>query len=202
VRLNKSLPFVQTPDGRYAYFTVPLKNPSFSQAVSATDAAAVNAIAPGCRELFREKYCGSRGEEFVSTDPTESAYLDAYVRLLEQPQSAAATMVMEDPQHYRITVRDATPDTAIVVKMTYDDDFTAHIVNEGKPVPVSTIGPYFILLTPNESGDYEVILEYHVNKAVVVGAWTSAITVLLLALIFLFRPKLPKIAPRFRQGDL
>ncbi len=201
-RLNNSpdFPFTWKKDERYAYFKIALYDPSFAQAVDGNALAAVKAIEPQCRELFKETYCGSYGEEFVSTDPTESAYLDAYVRALEAPYAPKATMVMLDPQHYKISVRGADANTAIVVKMTYDADFTADIA--GQPVGVSTIGPDFIQISPKRAGDYDVLLVYHVDEAVVAGAWTSVITVVLLILLFLFTPWRRFKGPRLKDGDL
>ncbi len=199
-RLNTTLTLIQQPGQRYAYFAIPLADPSFAQAVSASESAAVKAAEPGCRELFRETYCGSKGEEFVSTDPNETAYLDAYVHLLERPYAPTAKMLLVDPDHYDITVRGADADTAVVVKMTYDKDFRATV--DGHEVPISTIGPDFMLIAPGAVGDYTIKLTYRMSRTIVIGAWTSVITVLALAIIFLNKKRWRIPAQRLPPGDL
>lgn len=187
-RLNNTLRFVHEPGVRYAYFEVPLVDPSFAQAVDAMAAADVLALEPRCRVLFREEYCGSVREEFVSTDPTEARYLEAYVALLEAPSGVDVSMTMRDPDHYLIAVRNATPQAAIVVKMTYDDDFVATV--DGAEVPITRFGPDFMLLSPQRGGDYGIMLEYRVSRLILIGAVISVTSIILLALAFFFRAPL------------
>ncbi len=187
-RLNSTLSYVHEPKSRYAYFAVPLANPAFAQAVDSRAASNVTALAPGCRVLFMETYCGSVGEEFVSTDPVEVRYLAAYVELLEKPDAATVTMTMKDPDHYFIAVHNASVRTAVVVKMTYDKDFVATV--NGYEVPITKFGPDFMLISPARDGTYGIILEYRVDKLIIIGAFISVLSILGLALAFLFRQPL------------
>ena len=198
-RMNHTLEFVDTGD-RYSYFVVPLADPSFSQTVSLTGAARVQEKHMGCREMFKEHYCGSVGEEFVATDPAEIEYLNAYVTLLEDEHPAESRMVMRDPDHYDIRVLNADEDTGIVVKMTFDHDFEATI--DGKQIPIEPFGPDFMLLKPRKTGDYSIVLEYHTSKGIVIGAYVSLFTLLILILFGLgWRMRQPNKF-KFRRGDM
>lgn len=200
-RMNSTLGFNHANGSRYAYFSVPIADASFAQAVSAAGADAVQAHAPGCRIKFQERYCGSNLEEFVSTDEQEARYLREYVRLLEKPYAARAAMAMQDPDHYLISVSNAAEDTAVVVKMTYDKDFTATVGAE--QVPIEEFGPGFMLIRPGGVGDYEILLEYNVSREVLVGAIISASGLVLVSVFFLIRRfiRMPQAA-RFRRGDM
>ena len=186
-RLNGTLPYVHKKGARYAYFEVPLADPAFSQAIDSKRAEEVQRLEPGCRVLFKERYCGSAGEEFVSTDPAEVQFIAAYVKLLEEPYRAKAAMAMVDPDHYLINVTNATASTAVVVKMTYDKDFVATV--DGQPIPIQKFGPDFMLLSPGRSGAYTIRLTYRVSRLILVGLAISVTTLLLLSAFFLFRQR-------------
>jgi hypothetical protein len=198
-RMSRTLAFVNNGT-RYAYFIVPLKDLSFAQAVDGNDAAEVQNLSPGCRVLFKVKYCGSKGEEFVSNDPAEVAYLKSYVDLLEKPYSSNAAMTMDNPDKYSIAVTDATIDTEIIVKMTYDTDFQAH-TPDGKKASIEPIGPYFMLIKPKTEGNYVLTLDYRINKFTKIGFFISIITIISLALFFIIRPK-ATLWKEFKGGDL
>lgn len=205
IRLNTSLPFHHEEGDRYGYFSIPLVDPSFAQAISSAGAEEVETLAPGCREMFKEVYCGSVGEEFVSTDDTEVTYLRSYNALLEAQNPASATMDVENPQRYLISVVNATADTAVVVKMTHDRDFTASI--GGEPLDITPFGPDFMLLKPQRSGDYTIVLEYHISKAVSIGFIVSITSLIILITAFSIKTYSrrtygkPKIL-KFKRGDM
>ena len=198
--LNSTMTMHKAND-RYSYFTIGLADPSFAQAVDQGKAEAVRMIAPGCRELFEEHYCGSSKEEFVRRDPAEIAYLGAYVDLLGQPYDAKATMTMIDPDTYRIHVHNATQETAVVVKMTYDKDFRASVNGEEKPI--SDIGPYFMLISPQRAGDYDITLTY-TPRIERIGAIISIAALLILIGAFTFRRRIGRIrlVKDFPEGDM
>lgn len=184
-RLNSSLPFVHYKGQRYGYFKIPLADASFAQAIDAREADAVTRLDLGCRVLYQEEYCGSEREEFVSTDPEEIAYLSAYVDLLEQPYNANASFLMINPDQYIITVHNATPETAVVVKMTYDKDFSASV--NGRNVLIEPFGPWFMLIHPEQAGEYDIVLDYGLSLPVKAGAVVSLCSLLALIVIFLLR---------------
>jgi len=200
-RMNNSLNFHSNNNSRYSYFQVPLEDASYAEAVDGKLAAEVQSLQPKCRVFFKEKYCGSYNEEFVSIDKSEIYYLSEYVNLLESFYTADANMIMKDPQHYSIFVKKAKIDTAVVVKMTYDKDFVASIGN--KKVKVEPFGPYFMLITPQQSGDYNIDLVYHVSRPIVIGAWVSVMVFIGLAIIFGLKRKIKALKfINFNDGDM
>lgn len=200
-RLNESLPFVKTDNPRYAYFDIKLANPSFAQALDSNKAAKVQELKPGCRVMFKEEYCGSVGEEFVSTDTEEARYLSEYVSLLEEPYFPSANMMMLDPNHYLISVKNAHESTAVVVKMTYDKDFIAAV--DKNKVPIEPFGPDFMLISPKINGDYIISLEYGLSPLYLAGIALSIGSFVLLGIYFLSRKYVSFIRnPEFGKGDM
>lgn len=198
-RMNITFPLVQN-GSRYAYFEIPVANPSFSQAVSAKRASKVRELEPNCRVMFRERYCGSAREEFVTTDIEEVRYLAAYVSLLEEPYSANASILMINPEQYEIRVDNASSDTAVVVKMTYDKNFVATV--DGKSVPIEPFGPYFMLIKPGLQGSYSVRLDYGLSVARIAGIVVSALTATGLVMFNVVRAFRPLRMLKFKEGDL
>jgi hypothetical protein len=200
-RLNGTLEYVWDGQSRYGYFAVPLTDPSYAQAVSATAAGEVAALEPGCRVLFQVEYCGSVGQEFVSNDPEEVRFLRAYVDLLETPHPAEAQYVMVNPDHYQVRVSGADSDTAVVVKMTYDRDFEATV--NGHQVPIEKFGPDFMLIQPGLSSAYTIDLVYRTPREALVGLGVSAATLFLTVLYFVAgKPATTPRRLRFPIGDM
>lgn len=200
-RLNGTLPFIYD-GGRYGYFQIPLDDPSFVQTVSRSDAERVKALEPGCRMMFMQEYCGSAREEFVSTDEAERQYLRAYNEMLSRDDPANAVMQQIDPEHYIIHVDNASAQTNLVVKMTYDEDFIATI--DGSQARIETIGPYFMLIVPEREGSYQILLEYETSSAVKLGALISilALAGLSLATVLRRRSISKKNMFTFDKGDM
>ncbi len=186
-------------NSRYAYFEIPIRDPSLSQAVDGEKAALVKQLEPGCRVMFKERYCGSAKEEFVGNDPEEVTYLSAYVDLLEEPYYSTSNITMVNPDHYVIGVTNATNRTAVVVKMTFDENFKADI--DGKPAKIRPFGPYFMLIEPQKRGDYEIALKYGLSKARITGFVISGATAASLLLLALFRPNF-RDKFKFAKGDM
>jgi len=197
----KSVLDYENSTSRYSYFKVPLKDPGFAQAVSASKAAEVELLEPGCREIFKEVYCGSAREEFVGTDNKENAYLQAYVSLLEENHTARATISMEHPDRYIIDVKGAGRDTAIVVKMTYDHDFTATV--SGEQLEIVKFGPDFMLIEPGREGDYSIVLEYNMSRTIMLGGLLSTAGFVFLLGYSLLEKRLALVSVlEFKEGDM
>jgi hypothetical protein len=183
-RLNGSMAFIHRNESdRYGYFEVPLANPHWTQAVNGTAAREVMAMEPGCRIIFQEEYCGSKRQEFIMTDPEEIDYLTAYVELLEQPYQARAEFLMIHPEKYAIEVTNAVQDTAVVLKMTHDKNFRAYVDEE--EIGIMTIGPDYMLITPNRPGTYIIDVEYTIPATIRIGAIISLVSLALILLAFL-----------------
>ncbi len=197
-RFNRTYRFVPTNNSRYGYFDIPVQDTSRVEAVSSEAVSAVNRQRPGCREMYQETYCGSKHEEFVSTDIDEAAYLNSYVDMLERPHAASASSRMVNPEEYRITVRNATQDTAVVVKMNHDPSFDATV--NGESVAITKVGPDFMLIEPGRAGSYTITLEYHTSDAVLAGAAVSAVSILVLLGYFAVRTR--RTPQAFKEGDM
>jgi len=199
-RLNNTLPLIKTDNPRYAYFAINLTDPSYSQAIDSSKAGELQKLAPGCRVLFQQTYCGSVGEEFVATDPVAVRYISGYVNLLDEPYSAKSVMTMQDPDHYDIAVSNATTTTAILVKMTYDQDFSAKIGNND--IKIVPFGPDFMLLYPQKEGDYHIELSYGVSKTMMIGLAISILSIISLVIYFFARKTRATFILEFPKGDL
>lgn len=198
-RLNGTLPFVYVNDSRYSYFEVPMKTHALAQAVDGAKVIELQKKQLPCRVMYQEEYCGSQGEEFVSTDPDEVAYLQEYVDILEGDYAASADVVMLNPDRYTISVKGADESTQIVVKMTYDRDFKATI--NGVEIPIEKVGPDFMLLAPQTKGDYEIDLRYGLSKEFLIGGLISAVSILGLGVLFIVR-RYARFSVQFPRGDM
>jgi hypothetical protein len=195
-RFNGTLPFTEQ-NYRYAYYSIPIANPEFAQAVPESEAKYVLSLKPGCREIFKEEYCGSVGEEFVGKDVQEQRYLSAYVNMLENKYAPSAKFTMLDPDHYRIDVVNATPETAIVIKMTKDQSWRAKLGDQ--KLEIADIGPDFMIVHPKKAGNYTITLTYVLNIEHIIGFVLTGVTFIVLCIYFLMKPK-PEFA--FPQGNM
>lgn len=196
-RFEEVLEFTNTTP-RYGYFTIPLDDPSYAQAVDISHIKKVQELQPQCRVMFQEEYCGSYKEEFVSRDVDEIAYLRAYVEALQEPESAQAKMRMVHPDLYHITMSDASQSTAAIIKMTYDKDFVATV--NGVEVPIEPVGPDFMLIKPATPGEYTIELRYEPSIIVMLGAAITFVSIVGFIGLFILRPKIK--GPQFKRGDL
>jgi hypothetical protein len=189
-RLNGTLPYIEQ-NYRYAYFAIPIRNPEFAQAVPEMAAEGgvdyVQSKKVGCREIYKTVYCDSHLEEFVGKDTKEIEYLTAYVNMLENPYYATAKFTRINPDNYRIDVFNATADTAVVIKMTYDKAWLATVGD--KRLDLEIIGPDFMVVRPKQSGDYTINMKYRINKEYLIGAVMTVTTFLGLCVYFFFKPK-------------
>lgn len=202
-KLLSPLKYYTNKNDRYGYFEIPLKDPSYSQAVDINSAESVRKEEPGCRVLYQEKYCGSVNEEFVSSDYEEIRYLQDYVTMLNEPYNTTAEMKMINPEDYQIKVTASKESSAVIIKMTYDSDFHAYINN--KEIKIEKVGPDFMLLIPKTAGDYTIELKYKTSKVIIIGAIISILSLILTILFFIFWPRFKnRIRSRlnFKKGDL
>lgn len=184
-RLNTTLEFKEGESERYSFFEIPIKDTDYAQTVPKSQTEYVKSLHMGCREMFKDDYCGSEGEEFVSTDEAEIEYLQAYVDMLEADYEPQADYVMINPDNYGIYVVGATEDTQIVFKMTHDKDFHAYV--DGEEILIEEFGPDFMLLSPNKAGEYNIHVQYQVPNEIRFGAIVSIASFLLFAMYFFIR---------------
>jgi adenosine/AMP kinase len=194
--LNGTLPYIEQ-NYRYAYYSIPIANSAFAQAVPEVEATYVKSLEPGCRVLFHQAYCNSVGEEFVTKDENETRYLQAYVNMLENPYPANASFTMLNPDTYRIDVHNASETTAVVIKMTKDRSWDAMI--DGERLSIEPVGPDFMIVKPHRAGDYTIQLTYRLNTEYVIGGILSIITFILLCAYAITKPS---FAFGFPDGDM
>ncbi len=187
--------------GRYAYFDIPLVNPGLVQTVDKNKTEQLQAMNIQCRVMFKEEYCGSVREEFVTKDPEEIRYLTSYVDLIEENISSSAMDVMINPEHYQINIANSDMNTAVLIKMTYSPSFKAFI--DGEEIKVEKIGPDFMVIKPNKQGDYTIDLKYGMSKKILIGAIISLFTLITLIIYFsLIKGKVSSKAFTFKGGDM
>ncbi|HIH23591.1 TPA: hypothetical protein HA251_01010, partial [Candidatus Woesearchaeota archaeon] len=201
--LNGTLPYIEQ-NYRYAYYAIPIANPSFAQAVPDAEAKYVASIAPDCRIMFHQEYCGSEGEEFVSKDLTERKYLDAYVNMLENPYNSSADFTMINPDTYRIDVHNASSTTDVVIKMTNDRSWEARIDGrvggaKGEKLDIDAIGPDFMIVKPRRTGEYTILLRYRLPMEYIIGGALSITSFILLCLYAICKPS---FSFGFPDGDM
>ncbi|MDO8508207.1 MAG: hypothetical protein Q7S27_00820 [Nanoarchaeota archaeon] len=194
------LEFNHTKGERYGYFTIPLEDHSMAEVVDASSTAKLKLLEPGCRIIFKEKYCNSEREEFVSLDHDERRYLEEYIKILEQSNEADVKFEMINPDEYNINLENAKVNSEVVVKMTYDSDFKAKI--NGEEIEIEKIGPEFMLLKPKKEGKYTIVLRYGISKVIIIGAIVSIISFIAFVLLFIFKPKFRKTRFEFSKGDM
>lgn len=183
---------------RYGYFVIPLADPSFAQSIDANETIKLKDLEPGCREIFKEIYCGSKREEFVDNDFEEVKYLKKYVSIIENSYFSNASFKMINPQYFQVAVKNASENTAIVVKMTYDRDFVAILDN--KEIQIDTIGPYFMVIYPKKNGDYTIFLKYRFPRIIIYGGIISMLVLALLILYFLLKIRVR--FSKFKNGEM
>ena len=192
------LPFINGT--RYGYFEIPLSNSGMAQAVNGDVAQRIQELAPKCRIMFKEKYCESAREEFVTKDPEEINYLKEYVSMLDEPSSARAEYKMINPHQYEIKVTDASVNDAVVVKMTYAPSFRAYV--NSQRVEIERVGPDFMILRPGTNGDYIINLEYKISSKVIIGAIISVLSLIILLLYFFYFKDEFVMLTKYKQGDM
>lgn len=198
-KLNGTYPFVYREGERYGYFIIPLVNSDIAQAVDSDEARDVQRYAPGCRVMFKEKYCGSNKEEFVSSDAAEMRYLEKYVALVEGNHSARVVVNRINPDHYKLEVLNADENTAVIIKMDHEKEFTAHIGDQ--EIEIEEIGPEFMIIYPRRRGSYTIDLAYGFGTVVKVGAIVSVLTLFALIVHSIFFSGKPKDR-KYGGGDM
>ena len=107
-----------------------------------------------------------------------------------------ATYSMPNRDQIVISVSNATVDTAILVEMSFDERWHADI--DGKPVPISPIGPDFMMTSPQATGNYQLVLDLQQSGGELVGYLLTLITVVLTPILIIVR----RFLPRFRKKQI
>ena len=167
-------------------YEVPLPRPALVEAVSAASAESLTPI----------------------SSVHDVLNIAAYDHLTQANPSSNTTITYANPHSdlMQISVRDATVDTGILVKVTFDNRWAADI--DGVPQDVSRIGPDFMLVLPKTTGDYQLRLRLLRSDDETVGSYGTIATVVLLTAISLNhlysrrRKRTERLKPPHGQIDL
>jgi hypothetical protein len=140
-------------------FEVPLAHPELVEALSARDAASLNPI----------------------SDVLDRRGLSAYVQLTQNETNSDAKVEYNivNPDLLTISVTNATPDTAVLVKMTFDPRWQADL--NGKPVKISQIGPDFMVTCPRVEGQYHLTFHFWPSQGELIGSFVTLAVIGVLA---------------------
>ena len=111
--------------------------------------------------------------------------LSDYITLVDTAVlGTRVSYVQPSPDELSISVSNGSPDTAILVKITYDPSWEARL-EDGATISLQQIGPDFMVAYPQKSGDYR--LDLHFNRST--GQSLSCfITITTLLVVVLAKP--------------
>jgi len=168
-KFNHVLPLRYYFEGN-GVFEVPLPRPALIEAISAQGATSLSPIAG---------VLDTRG-------------LSAYVNLTQtqpDPTGGQVTYTIVNPDIIQVSVSGASPDTAILVKMTYDRGWQA-ILN-GASVGISQFGPDFMVTYPQTQGNYQLTFRFQRSDGETIGLYLTMATmaIVILGSAILYRRK-------------
>jgi hypothetical protein len=140
-------------------YEIPLRRPSLIEAVSGNHASNL----PPITSIF------------------DSSALSRYVDLTQNSTNdsgATTSYSLINPDLYHVSVSNASQDTAILVKMTYDPAW--HVEMNGMALQVLPIGLDFMIIYPQTAGNYSLDLHYDRSLGQTAG---SILTILTLGLM-------------------
>jgi len=131
-----------------------------------------------------------RQNDFQTLPPISSVLdyqsLKAYVDLVEGPNDGAECKYeIRRANEITIEVSNSKEDTALLVKMTYDDSWKAFVGNA--EISIAAAGPYFMLLHPNLTGSYQIRLTYVHSVYESMGLAITAGTLLVIGIVITLR---------------
>lgn len=173
-KFEKLLPLRQFFHG-FGIFEIPLKHKELVQAVDIEKAQELRPI----------------------ENVLDSANLLDYVNLVENSSiNGQLDCKVISVDEVTMNVRSFQKTTGVLVKMTYDERWKAYV--DGKQVPITAIGPEFMLIQPSIQGDGPIRLVCRKATSEIVGLILSSLTVVCIAGYWFYVP-LPKIFRRVRK---
>jgi hypothetical protein len=117
------------------------------------------------------------------SDIFDTRNLLAYNQLSQVNPNSTATVAytIPNPDIVQVSVRNATYDTAILVKITYDTRWVAYV--NGGAVQTSPIGPDFMVAYPRTTGDYQLTFNLHASDGEILGSYESIATIIVLLIV-------------------
>jgi hypothetical protein len=99
--------------------------------------------------------------------------ISSYVALTDSAcgKQAHISYTRINADQIRIVASNATQETAILVKMTYDEGWRAEV--NGHTLPLTILGPGFMIAYPQLNGNYQITLHFESPQGQVLGLWVS-----------------------------
>lgn len=152
-KFNATLPLRFYYEG-YGIYEVPLSYPSLVECVSSQTATSLKPI----------------------SGILDQQDLQGYLKLTDSPAGSHATYSILNPDQITISVTNASPDTAVLIKMSFDQRWQADINNQ--PVSISQIGPGFMIVYPATTGDYQINLHFGLSTSEMLGYFLTVATII------------------------
>jgi hypothetical protein len=158
--------------GGYGIYEVPLTRPSLVEAISADSASNLPPI----------------------TGVLDIQDVAAYLQLsqINPNPTAAISYTIPNPDNIQVSVQNATSDTAILLKITYDQRWVAEV--NGQVIETTQIGPDFIVAYPRTTGNYQLTLTLNPTVGETLGLYGTVAT-----MIFLAAVTIKQLRPRRRK---
>ena len=113
----------------------------------------------------------------VITDAQDRRPLSDYLNLIDSPPIGPhVTYTRPNMDQLTISVSNASSNTAILVKVTFDQRWNAEINHQS--IPISQIGPDFMILYPETNGDYQITLHLENSQGELVGYFITSATII------------------------
>jgi hypothetical protein len=108
--------------------------------------------------------------------------LSDYITLVDTAVlGTRVSYVQPSPDELSISVSNGSPDTAILVKITYDPSWEARL-EDGGTISLQQIGPDFMGAYPQKSGDYRLDLHFNRSTGQSLGCFITITTLLVVVL--------------------
>ena len=140
----------------FGIYEVPLTNPDLIECVSSQTATSLKPI----------------------SGILDQRDLQSYLAMTDSPTTGPhATYSILNPDQIAISVTNSSPDTAILIKMSFDQRWRADI--NGRPLPISQIGPGFMITYPETTGNYQLTLRFESSLNALIGYSLTLATIII-----------------------
>jgi hypothetical protein len=108
------------------------------------------------------------------SDVLDTHGLSDYLGLLDSSPGVQVLYDRPTPDQLIISVSNASVDTAILVKMTFDPRWTAEV--NGSPLQIWQFGPDFMVVCPRMAGTYQITMSFGFSSDELLGYFLTGAT--------------------------
>lgn len=152
-KFEEILPLKHSHNG-FAIFEVPIGNPASVQPVDVSKFKQLKPIS-----------------NVLDTDNLRN-----YIELIDAPIPVSCDYQVENTDKIIIRLQNSTQNTGVLVKMTFDERWKAYV--DGHSVPITPVGPYFMLVNADKLGAYEIDLICERSLSEIFGMVVTAATII------------------------